>query len=447
MKKLSDLNVAEVSLVPRGANKKKFLIFKNLAEMKKTKSVAGNTSKPEHTQKVGKAMNNEIMNLINAVDPETMKKVDKVLKGMKKMKKFKGVEGEDAHKSSDGDMAPRKDSAAYKMKKTKKEDCAKDDMGDVEMGDHQEMGEGEDSQPLSERAQAAVKAISRIAAPFKDELSHDHIKAALKEVGFHPGAEEMPQDEKDPSDEKVHMNWAIPEGVEGEHHEDALDMARKTYKSHLEKMGYRKYPDPALDETNAMQKNKHGVDEDDDEEEEESVGKIAKSAFDLSSFPKEQRAQLDMIFKSHNELVQKNADLEKELRVERDVRKQKEFEERAKSFKHLGVNSVELGTIMKSLSEKDSVNFEKVERILKSVNNQVAAGSNLYGEIGTRISKSDAGSAEAKLDTLVDSVVHKSEGKSREQVYDDVTRTKEGKRLLSEVMEEQHANLRRMGAN
>jgi Family of unknown function (DUF6582) len=539
MKRLSDLNVSEVSLVPRGANKKKFLIYKNLE--KADLSAQGRKHIAEHNfalpaerkypihdiaharnalarvaqhgssseqarvraavyrkypslkdnaEKVGKSRgatygssssrsatggqsgnrgsgniqlsrngtrmeksimkaDNEIMNLINAVDPETMKRVDKVLKSMTKMKKFKGEEGEDkaACKSGDGDMLPRKDSAAYKMRKMKMKKDDDGDMGDVSMGDHQEMGEGEDDAPLSERAQAAVKAISRIAAPFKDELSHDHIKAALKEVGFHPGAEDMEQDEKDPHDEKVHMNWAIPEGVEEEHHSDALDMARKTYKSHLEKMGYRKYPDPSLDETNAMEKSKHGMeDDDDDDEEDEEVGKIAKSDFNLSSFPKAQQAQLENIFKSHTELVRKNADLEKELKVERDIRRMKEFENRAREFKHLGVNSTELASVMKSLSESDTKSFEKVERILKAADNQLAQGGGLYGELGSRMSNAE-GSAEAKLEALVDSVVHKSDGsKTKEMIADEVYKTKEGKRLLQEVMNEQHDRIRRMGA-
>lgn len=435
MKRLSDLDVAEVSLVPRGANKKKFLIFK---------SRKGNTM-----------ADNEIRNLINSVDPETMKKVDQVLKSMTKMKKTKGEESpgdtakskEDMKKDKGGDMPPKKDSASMPTKKGKmpeafKKDDEGGDMGDVMMSDD------EQGQPLSERAQAAVKAISRIAAPFKDELSGQHIQAALKEVGFQDGAEGAEQDEKDPHDEQVHMSWAIPEGIEDEHHETALDMARKSYKDHLEKMGYRKYPDPSLEGTNGLQKSKHGVDEDDeeDEEEEEHVGKVAKS-LDLSSFPKAQQEQLHMIFKSNNELVKKNADLEKELKVERDIRKMKEFEERAKSFKHLGVNSNELATIMKSLSESDTENFEKVERILKSLNNQMGQGSSLYSELGSRISKSDGNSAEAQLDTLVASVVQKSDGsKTKEMIYDEVTQTREGKKLLQQVMDEQHEAIRRAGS-
>lgn len=404
------------------------------------------------------ATDNEIRNLINSVDPETMKKVDLVLKGMTKAKKFKAEEGEDkAEKSKSGDMAPKKDSAAMMkskmdekmkkskmdMEKSKDEKMCKDDDGD--MGDVSMSADGE---PLGEREKAAVKAIARIAAPFKDTLSHEHIQAALKEVGFQDGAEDAPQDEKDPHDEQVHMSWAIPEGIEEEHHATGMDMARKSYKDHLEKMGYRKYPDPSNEETNGLEKSKHGVDEDDeeDEEEEEHVGKIAKS-LDLSSFPKAQQEQLHMIFKSNNELVQKNADLEKELKVERDIRKLKEFEDRAKSFKHLGVNSTELATIMKSLSEKDNESFEKVERILRAVNSQMASGSNLYSEIGSRISKSDGNSAEAKLDTLVDSVVHKADGsKTKEMIYDEVIQTREGKKLLQEVMDEQHEAIRRSGS-
>lgn len=400
MKRLYDLTPAEVSLVGKGANKKKFLIFK---------SDKGNKSMPQADQ--------EIRNLVNAVSPQTMAKVEKILKTMKV-------------KKADGDMAPKKDSAVFKET-------------------HNVTHDGEsDRAPLSDRAQAALKAVARILAPFKDEISDDHLDAVQQEVGI---AGEEPAHKGDDGEgggdeghEHIQMDVAYPEGVEEEHHIGALNSAKKAYMSHMEKMGYRKYPDEQM-----AQKNKHGIVEDseegdDDDDEGEEVGKTAvkKSAIDLSAFQPNQRAQLEMIFKSNTELaeqnkelVKKNATLETEIKAERDSRLLKDFEERAKGFKHLSANSGELAVVMKSMSEKDPEGLKKMEAVLKAADAQIALGADLFSERGSRQSGGNLNDADAQLERLVDSVVQKSDGsKTREMIYEEVLKTKEGKRLMAETI-------------
>ena len=70
---------------------------------------------------------------------------------------------------------------------------------------------------------------------------------------------------------------------------------------------------------------------------------------------------------------------------------------------------------------------------MKSADRQLGAG-NLYGEIGTRRSgHGDPSSAEARLDALVEQVVQKSDGaQTKEQAYEAVLKTAEGKRLYGE---------------
>ena len=409
MKRLFDLDPNEVSLVPRGANKKKFLIFK------------------EHK---GRTMpQSEIQQLINSVDPKTMARIDKVLKtmGMEgkgnpgKKQKVKGNEG----KPGGGDMPPKKDSATFK------------DAG----ADHQVTDEGtsHDHKPLSDRAQAALKATARILAPFKDEITDDHLDAIQQEIG-------MPMDEETPSDDdegpgKIEMSMDAPDGVKPEDHEAAMGESKKAYMDHMKKMGYRQHPDPSTDETNATKSADDGGE--DDNEEEESVGKVVKSALDLSAFPKEQRSQLEQVFKAahavseqNKELVKKNADLEKEIRQERDIRLTREFEDRAKNFKHLGANTTELAKVMKSLSETSPDALSKFESVLKGANEQLRVvkafnTESVFDEIGTKAGGGGSNAGE-QLETLVDSVVAKSDGKSREQVYEEVLKTKDGKRLYAE---------------
>lgn len=372
----------------------------------------------------------DIQNLINAVDAKTMDRIDKVLKSFGK--ESPGDSAEKTHskktkKAKDGDKMPGKNSATFK-------DNGAEDNADMD---------GKDSQrsPMSDRAQAALKAVARILAPFKDEITDGHMDAVQNEVGI---AGETAKDED--GGEDVEMSMDAPEGVDPEHHNEAMGMAKKGYMSHMEKMGYRKYPDPALDKTNATKTAKAKDDGEEEEEEEERVGKVNKSAdaLDLSAFPVSQRSQLEAIFKTavaateaNKELVKKNDDLQKQLHEERDIRVLKGFEERAKGFKHLGANSQELAVVMKSMAESDPKGFEKIESILKAADEQmrVAAmtGGGLFNELGSRQSGGGVHGPGDKLDALVDQVVQKSDGaKSREQVYEEVLKTAEGKRLYAE---------------
>lgn len=373
MKRLYNLEPNEVSLVPRGANKKKFLI---------------------HKSKEGKPMptpTQELRELVKNVDPAVMLNVEKVVKAMKS-------------KAEKGATAT-----------------------------------GGDSQDLSDRAQAALKAVARILSPFKDEISDAHMDAVQNEVGI-----EAP-DDKTPKDE-IEMSMDMPDGVEKDHHDEAMGMAKSSYMQHMEKMGYRKYPDqqPKVGSEKGVMKDEDGDDE--EEEEDSSVSKVAKSegALDLSAFPVGQRAQLEAIFKSHADLTQENktlvektANLEKELKVERDERVLKQFQEKTRGLTHLGADSEELAVVLKSLNDSNPESMAKIEAVLKAANEQVrvaAATGGLFSERGSSQGRTGGGnSAQDKLEALVDATVQKSDGnKSREQIYEDVLKTAEGKRLYTE---------------
>lgn len=413
MKRLHSLEPEEVSLVKRGANKKKFLVLKDDEGTKMPRKESDSLR--------------EVRNLVNGVDPKIMAKVDKVVKNMSGMKPE--------------DLPPGKDSATYKSEEV-----------DPEM-------HPEGPKPLSDRAQVALKAMARIAAPFKDEMGDHHVMAALKEVGI-GGDEEQPGEvghaighSEDGMGKAMHdMNKgkAIPEKVEEKHHAEALEFAKKAYKSHMEKMGYQKYPaeQPAM-------KAKHLADEDDEEGEENvDKSKVSKAAesVDLSAFPEAQRPALQQIFKSHAALVQKNEELtadkervEKELKTERELRRDKEFIQKAHSFTHVGGDVKELAETMKALEDADPSGkaLKLFESKLRAANEQVKKGE-LFGTMGTTISKSgSAGNdAFAKLNSLVDQIVMKGSDVTREQVFDQVIQTPEGKRLYAEYWQNLPMNTR-----
>ena len=394
MKKLYNLSAEEVSLVDKGANKKKFLIFK---------SRGGN-------QMPAKNISREVREMMN-MPPKVAANLEKVVKEMAH-----------PHKSAAGDMPPKKDSAVFKGP------------------EHEEHG-------LSERAQAALKAVGRILHPHKDEIQGHHLGAVAHEVGIGDHSEEQPGEVegkhgsdgkmgKTPmhqGEDEIEMSVAYPEDVEEEHHSEAVEMAKKAYKAHLDKMGYRKYPDEEVAQKG--KKLEDDEDEDESEEEEEHVGKNVKKAagsLDLSAFPKEQRPHLEMIFKSNRELVQKNLDLEKQIK-DRDAReREREIVQKAAEFNNVALPQEEIIETLKDADKLGAKSFERVCKQFETLNEQ-GRSSNLFREIGTSQSAEGAGSAEAKLDALVNSIVQKSgSDKSKEQIYDEVIQTPEGKRLYRE---------------
>jgi hypothetical protein len=373
MQKLYDLETDEVSLVPRGANKKKFLVFKSL-------------------------------------------------KGKKEMANKKV-------KKDAGGLAPRKDSAVYK------------DPGMNEPMAHEDGAAY--NRPLSDRAQAALKATARILAPHKDELKHEHVAHAMKEAGIHHGAGEEGHDKE----EEAMKEEAYPEKVTEEHQAEALEEAKKSfekaYKEHLEKLGYRKYPD----NQEAVKSAHHMEDEDDDDDdgveksgvakgltnEEDSVSKskVYKSV-DLSVFPENQRRQLTDVFKSYDErvreLVRKNDELHMEVRKRDEEAKEKELIAKAAEFKHLGLEREEIVETLRDASKLGEKAYARVVKQFEALNTQAKSGG-LFNEIGTK-GNTPAGDADAQIEQLVNSIVQKSDGtRTREEIYAEVLMSAEGQKI------------------
>lgn len=386
MKKLYELDTNEISLVPRGANKKKFLVFK---------SFGGNK---EMSQK-----------------NTTTKRNSSV-------------------KKDAGDMPPKKDSAVYKDPN--------------EPIDH-EPGASYNA-PISDRAKAALKAMARIAAPHKDELKGEHIEMAMKEAGLHGAGEGSDDEDKN----EIAMQMAMPMDVKEEHHAEAMGKAKKkaekAYKKALAKLGYRKYPDEqeAVKAANPMEE-----DDDDDGVEKTGVSKtettqeegiVSKLKLDISDFPENQRRQLTDVFKSFDErtkeLVKKNDALESELKKRDEQEKHREYVAKAASLKHLGIDQEEIVETLKDAARLGDKSYARVLKQYETLNAQAETGG-LFSEIGTR-GNDGAVDASQRLEALVDSVVQKADGtKTRSELYDEVLKSKEGRKLYAE-----YKNSRKGGA-
>ena len=285
VKRLYDLDAAEISLVKKGANRRRFLI---------TKSARGHM--PAHKS--------SLQDKISKTDPGVMAKVEE---------RLKAHYGE-AEKSK---VAPEGEDAAKIGKDGAEEDS-------------REAG-------LSSQAHAAVKAVVRILSPFKDELSPLLIHQILDDAGYelaeakhedgessedeaaeHEGGEDMEEAEK--------RFQAIPAKVEGdekdalpiakEHFRAAAEEGEKAYKAHLAKLGYEKYP-PAETAMKSLYKSEDEEDQDEDEGHEdvnkakkgESVAKSSTSP-DLTRLDPKTRASVESVFKSNRDLIKKTGELE-----------------------------------------------------------------------------------------------------------------------------------------
>jgi hypothetical protein len=389
MKRLHSLDAAEVSLVPRGAVKRKFLVLKS------------RTGEPSMTRK-------EILDLIKG-EPDTMKRVEKILKAF-------------------GTTDKVRQEAALQGEATKDEN-----------------GEG----PLDERAQTALKAVVRILTPFKDQLSPMLLHEVLDAAGIQMQSAEEQGGEKEGSSRQS------PEQVKEEHKIEAMKAAQGAYKSHLQKLGYQKYPENQIaqkdmegdDECEKSQEKSTDKKSDGDKEVEKKEEGTVPNADDkesvmkslLSNLPKETKSAIEAVFKSQQELIKKNDELTQKLVETERTAKRKEYVAKAAGFKHLGVNVEELAETMLALSETAPKQLEVIEKMLSSADEQVGKGD-LFKEFGSSL-PAGGKSTWDKIEKAAEGYVAKSgEKASKAEAVDRFLATSEGKRMYEEYMNDHASN-------
>jgi len=224
---------------------------------------------------------------------------------------------------------------------------------------------------------------------------------------------------------------AIPEKIEGiekEHMDGAKEAAHKAYKSHLEKLGHRMYPDAEM----AM-KNKDGKPV--MKKKEEHVAKEFKTS-NLDGLKPKARRELEGIFKSNKELIQKNADLEKSVREMKEQSREKEIVAKAATFAHVAIPKED---IIETLKDADKLGAKSFERVCKSFEalNEQGKTSKLFGEFGSNLPES-GNSPEAvwaKIEKAAQGVVAKSaDGKdlSLAQKTEIYLKTAEGQKMYDQ---------------
>lgn len=356
MQELYDLEPAEVSLVTKGANKKKFIIFKS----------------------AGGAMPNakEVIEMVRQADPEAMKNLEEVLKAMP------------------GDYG-----------------------GATEAG-------GVDSL-MDPKVAMAMKAIARILLPFKDMITFDQICEVMQAIGISTESAANPDDENlDPEQEGEVLDDEDLDAEDDPTNDDIVTMDDDE-------------EEEADEEIEKNDKVKEKVNKPSPESgKEDLVEKAAiikaDGSLDLSAVPEAVRPAVELIYKGQQDAVKKAADLESQLKVERDERVNKELNAKADGWKHLGLPRED---VFKSLQEAHAVGKESYERVCKmfDASNTQIEKSALFKEIG---SSHDGGKGAASWEAIekaaMEVVAKSGEKISKAQAVEKFLDTAEGSRMYGE---------------
>lgn len=135
---------------------------------------------------------------------------------------------------------------------------------------------------------------------------------------------------------------------------------------------------------------------------------IAKT--DLEGLPEEVKTSVEALWKEHKEAVKKAEELEETLKKERDERLKKEFIQKAeKEFKHLPVKADEFGLLLKSMAAKlDTDEYQRLTDLLGSVEETIREGE-ILKERGSDGSLPTGGVME-RIEAQAKEMVQKSDG-------------------------------------
>ena len=256
----------------------------------------------------------------------------------------------------------------------------------------------------SDKGIAAARYALRLLSGFRDEIPAEFAKAAPKLAGYandeaHDYAE---GDGKFPGKKAKTKKAKGPhEEPDGDEDDDMTPEEKRKAKKDAADSDGDEDGDSDSDEDKKFPPSK------------KKKGKTMKS----SEMPADYREQFEAVAKAQQEAVEKAARLEKELMVEREVRLNKEFVEKAqREFPTLGSPS-EVGPVLKSLHAADPKLAGAVEKLLKMAVERANAAQ-LFGERGhdSSLHGSNENSAMGRIEKAASELVSKSaDGKMTQQ--------------------------------
>lgn len=157
--------------------------------------------------------------------------------------------------------------------------------------------------------------------------------------------------------------------------------------------------------------------------------KKADGSYDLSAVPKEQRAIVEALWKQAERAEQ----LAKELREEKELRVRKEFEDKARAFQNLPIPTEELGHLLYSFHAKAQEEYDKIEKLLKAVD-EALGQSEILKEFGSSYNGTSGG-AWTKIEKLAQGLIQKDANLTKEKAISIVLEA--NPQLYSEYLAEQ----------
>lgn len=267
----------------------------------------------------------------------------------------------------------------------------------------------------------AMKAVARIVAPLKDQISKEMLDQVYQAAG-------IPTESEDAGEPAESDMIKKGDGVSDEQHKEAMKVAKSAYCESVKKL--------------AVSKEDSGGKEKEDRVEKE---KVAKTTEDLiANVPDAVRPAVEAIFKSQQELVKKNEELskentliKKELGVEQEMRKNREFIAKAEKYTNLGISKEEVAKVLRQAADVSVEQLTLVEKAFEAANGAASKSEeSLFGELGSNQAGSVRGGNDAweKIEKAASNYVEKSgeTGLTTEQATAKFLETPEGQRLYGE---------------
>lgn len=325
--------------------------------------------------------------------------------------------------------------------------------------------DGEGVAPLSDRSQAALKAVYRILLPHRGEITEDDIDELLEDLALDDSQDPVPVDaDVDAAGESIQAaaKAATNTTAEGacmatsdDKAEKAAgkmpwdtepDDADKKKKHAAAKAAALKAFNAAMDDDEDAKANK-AADSEDDEDGDEAKKSVTKAA---DALPPETRAYFDAIQKKaaaeRAALVEKSVALETQLHALMEEKAIKGHEAVLKSAcGDLPIDVPKTARVLKSLAAIDQAAHDDYLATLKAANQackvqKAFGGAGLYSVMGHSPGVSgqlEGATAEQKLEAMVNGVVAKSSGKcAHGDALRQVLATEEGLALYIENAEQ-----------
>lgn len=141
---------------------------------------------------------------------------------------------------------------------------------------------------------------------------------------------------------------------------------------------------------------------------------------EIKDLPENILTKLETVFKTNEGIVEKSAQLEKQLKEKEEKEKMQSFITKAETeFDKLPIKKEELASILKSISEKDAENYSKLENFLKSTNTMLKENY-LFKEIGSSASTESSGTAWGRAEAMAKGIIQKDSNMSIEKAISKV---------------------------